>query len=155
MLELDASIRRGEAPVDADRLPIAFGLPSGYLLFQFGARADATLQTWPSEHREFNLGHVQPTAVFGRVMQFQLLDQTARLGWLKHLLQGSQGMRVQVIHDQHDLLGTRIRPIHQVAYEQRKVAFGALLRHLQVALARQRFAGHEQITGSLSLITAC
>src|SRR5258708_40317782 len=104
MLELDASIRGGEAQVDTDGLSIAFGLPSSHFVFQFGARADATIQTLLVEHREFDLGNVQPTAVLGGEMQFQLLDQASRLRRLKHLIQGCQGMRVQVIHDQHQLL---------------------------------------------------
>jgi hypothetical protein len=65
MFELDAGISGGETPVDADRLPIAFGLPGCHIALQFRARADAPIQTLLSEHREFDLGHVQPTAVLG------------------------------------------------------------------------------------------
>src|SRR5260370_3826270 len=136
MLEFDASISGGEALVDTEGLSIALGLPSSPLAFEFGARADATIQTLPGEHREFDLGHVQPTAVLGGEMQFQLLDQASRLRRLKHLIQGCQGMRVQVIHDQHQLLSSRIVDIHQVANEAGEVRFGTLLGHLQIALAR-------------------
>src|SRR5260370_8334935 len=45
-------------------------------------------------------------------------------------------MRVQVIHDQHQLLSSRIVDIHQVANEAGEVRFGTLLGHLQIALAR-------------------
>jgi len=74
MFELNAGIRGGKAPVDTNPLPIAFGLLSCHLAFHFGAQADATVQTLPSEDREFNLGHVQPTVMLGSVMHFQLVD---------------------------------------------------------------------------------
>ncbi len=65
MFELNAGIRGSKAPVDTDRLPIAIGLLGCHLAFHFGAHADARVQTLPSEDREFNLGHVQPTAMLG------------------------------------------------------------------------------------------
>src|SRR5258708_26224971 len=71
-----------------------------------------------------------------RVMEFQLLHQASGLGWLKHLVESRQGMGVQVIHDQHELVGSRIVDIHQLANEEREIPFGALLGHLQIALAR-------------------
>jgi hypothetical protein len=32
------------------------------------------------EHAEFGFGHVEPTAVFGRVVPFETFDEPARLG---------------------------------------------------------------------------
>src|SRR5947209_16135663 len=152
MLELDAGVSGGKAPVDADGLPIAFGLPSGDLSFQFRARSDATIQTLPREYREFDLGHVQPTAMLGRVMDFQLVDQASRLGWLKDLIQSGWGMGVQVIHDQHDDVSQRIADIHQVANEASEVGFGAMRGYLQKALACEWLARHKQITGPVPLV---
>ncbi len=41
---------------------------------------DAAMQTLRRQHGEFGFGHVEPTAVLGRVMPFEALDEPARLG---------------------------------------------------------------------------
>jgi hypothetical protein len=58
MLELDARILAGEAPVDLHFLSIASLLPGSHLLFQPGWIANTWLQGMSSQHRQFNLGHI-------------------------------------------------------------------------------------------------
>ena len=41
---------------------------------------DAAIQTLRREHAEFGFGHVEPTAVLGRVVLFETLDDPACLG---------------------------------------------------------------------------
>ena len=41
---------------------------------------DAAIQTLRREHAEFGFGHVEPTAVLGRVVPFETLDEPGRLG---------------------------------------------------------------------------
>jgi len=65
--ELDPSIIGGEAPADLDVLEVAFRCPSGRVLTQWPEVRDATVQTLAAEHRQFDLGHVQPRAVLGGV----------------------------------------------------------------------------------------
>lgn len=78
MLELDARLLGREAPVHGDflgvpgRFPGSGFLPEGLLI------GKAPIQTLLSQRRQFNLGHVQPTAMFGRIVQFQPLDQAPR-----------------------------------------------------------------------------
>ena len=55
--------------------------------------------------REFNFCPIQPTAVFGRVMDLKALAQLTRLGKRKDFVESSQRMRVQVIEYQDNLFG--------------------------------------------------
>src|SRR5713226_7000068 len=103
MLELDASISRSEPPVNAHFSPIAFGLPGGDLASQLCLRTDAAVQTLPREDREFDLGHVQPTAMLRRVVEFQLLHQTSRLGWLKDVIKDRWCMGIEGIKKQNNI----------------------------------------------------
>ena len=78
-------------------------------------------------------------------MDFQLPEDAAGLNWSKGLVQGGGCMRIEVVHDQDDLLGFGIVNIDQLSHEVRPVLAGALLGHIHVALACQRFAGQEEL----------
>ena len=41
---------------------------------------DAAIQTLAAQHADFDLDHVQPTGVLGRVMELQALKDAMRLG---------------------------------------------------------------------------
>jgi hypothetical protein len=62
MLELDASIGTSEASVNG-----ALGFPHTHFLGKRFLVGDALIQTLASEHRELDLGHVQPRAVLAGV----------------------------------------------------------------------------------------
>jgi hypothetical protein len=54
-------------------------LPFGDLGFEPVAFADAAIQTLPAQHADFDLDHVQPTGVLGRVMELQALKDAMRV----------------------------------------------------------------------------
>ena len=68
-------------------MPVGFGvvlvavvLPCGDFVGEDLLVGDAAIQTLRREHAEFGFGHVEPTAVLGRVVPFEALDEPARLG---------------------------------------------------------------------------
>ena len=68
-------------------MPVGFGvmlvavvLPCGDFVGEDLLVGDAAIQTLRRENAEFGFGHVEPTAVLGRVMPFEALDEPARLG---------------------------------------------------------------------------
>src|SRR6266699_4645973 len=77
-----------------------------------------------------------PTAMVGRVVDFQFLHQPTRLSGREHLIQGCRGMRIQVIEYQYNLLRLRIVDIDHVLDEVRPVDLGPLSGDLGIALAR-------------------
>ena len=69
-LELDACISSGKAPVDRDGLLIARVLPGVDLALQLLLCANAARETLARQSGKFNLGHIQPTAMYWGVMDF-------------------------------------------------------------------------------------
>src|SRR5262245_11132046 len=70
-LEFNARVPRREAPVDRSGVRIAPRLPGRHLADEGCRGADAPVQTLATQHAELEFRHVQPTAMFGRVMKLQ------------------------------------------------------------------------------------
>jgi hypothetical protein len=66
---------------------VAVVLPCGDLVGEDFLVGDAAIQTLRREHAEFGFGHVEPTAVLGRVVPFEALDEPARRGRGKGLIE--------------------------------------------------------------------
>ena len=64
---------------------------------------DAAIQTLGREHTEFGFGHVEPTAVLGRVVPFETLDEPARLGGGKGFVERGGLVGVEIVLHQRDL----------------------------------------------------
>ena len=80
-MELVTSVVGGEAPRDGAALSIALGLQGGNALAQVLHTCHATRQTASRKDTDLDLGHVQPTAMFGRVMELHALQDAPGLGW--------------------------------------------------------------------------
>ena len=85
-VELDPSGLGGELPVDRGLELIAMGLPGGDLAAHGLDIAEAPAQALAHHHVDLDLGHVEPTAVFGRVVPFEALDQLPGFGRRKGLI---------------------------------------------------------------------
>src|ERR671918_477477 len=90
--------------------------------------------------------------MLGCVMNLQTFQQSAGLGGWECLIQGRWLVGVQVVHDQHDLLGLRVLLIDHLAEQMGEVHRRAPLRHLHPPLPRQRLEDHEQIGRALALV---
>ena len=80
MFEFDVRVGGGELPTDSCGAIIAPVGPVGGDLLENGAVRDATIQALTTKVTQFNLGHVEPTAVLGRVLQFQAVENAPRFG---------------------------------------------------------------------------
>ena len=99
MVQLDPCISSGKAPVNDLARPVALFGPRADLLAQRLKVGYPPVQALPGQHAEFQLGHVQPTAVLRRVHQLQLVQQRSRLGGREALAQRRTAMRAQVVQD--------------------------------------------------------
>ena len=75
-------------------MPVGFGvalvavvLPCGDFAGEDLLVGDVAIQTLRGENAEFGFGQVEPTAVLGRVVPFEALDEPARLGRGKGLIE--------------------------------------------------------------------
>src|ERR1700736_2032963 len=144
-MELVTSIVGGKAPRDGAAMRIALSLQNSDALSQDLHTCYATRQTATSKDTDLDLGHIQPTAMFGRVMELHSSQDPSCLGWLKGFVESSRGMRVQVIlHDAH-IVGLRVDTIDQPADAVGVVDLGATLGHLHMAPAGQRLNEEKQI----------
>src|SRR5439155_20058531 len=75
VLQLNSRVLGGEVPLDANLFAIAAFLPGRGLRGYFALGGNAPVQTLAGQHTEFRLGHVEPTAMLGRMHQLQLLRQ--------------------------------------------------------------------------------
>src|SRR5713226_6342474 len=102
IMELVTSVAGSKAPRDGAALSIALGLQGSDALAQHLHAFHATRQTATSKDTDLDLSHIQPTAMFGRIMEFHPLQDTTRFWRRKGFIQGRSGVRVQIIlHDAH------------------------------------------------------
>src|ERR687889_1425488 len=78
-----------ELPTDACAGCIALALPGFDLSVENVTLADAAVQALAVQHTDLNLGHVQPTGMFGRVVEFQALKDAVRFGYREGFIQGT------------------------------------------------------------------
>ena len=106
------------------------------------------LETGAGQRTEFNLCHVQPTGVLGRVVKLQALHDASRLSRRKGFVQRSHAVGVQVVKDHADHWGGGIGHIHQPLHLVSEVLHGAAFGDGYVAPAGQGFTGQEEIAGA-------
>src|SRR5437763_2822143 len=144
-MQLVTSIAGSKAPGDGAALSIAFSRQSSDTLAQHLHTFHATRKTDTRKNADLDLGHVQPTAVFGRIMELDALQDAPRFWRREGFIQGRSGVRVQIIlHDAH-VVSLWIDLIHQPANAVGVVNLGAMLRHLNMTPAGKRLEAEKQI----------
>ena len=93
---------------------------------------------------EFDLGHVQPTAVLGCVDELETVPERLGLVRREGLVERPGSMRVEIVHHQGDPGGVLVA-YGDVAQELCPVDLGLALGHLGHALAGEGFCGHEDV----------
>ena len=78
--------------MDASARGIALALPGFDLSNEDVALADAAVQALAVQHTDLDLSHVQPTGMFGCVMEFQALEDAVRFGRREGFIQGTGGV---------------------------------------------------------------
>src|SRR5438270_11244243 len=96
-MELVTSITGSKAPGDGAALSIALGLQGNDALAQVLHALHATRQTATSKDTDLDLGHIQPTAMLGRIMKLHPLQNPSRFWRREGFIQGRRGVRVQII----------------------------------------------------------
>src|SRR5438067_3371553 len=151
-MELGTRIVRGKAPRDGAQLRIALRLQRGNALAQILHAFHATRQTATGKNTDLDFGHVQPTAMFGRVVELDSLQDAPGLGWLKGLVKGRGRMSIEVILHDTNIFGLRIDRIYQPSDAVGVVDLGAMLRHLDMTPASGGVDEEKQVGRAQPLI---
>src|SRR5919108_5986790 len=101
---------------------------------------------------DLRFGHVQPTAVLGGVMKFDLIQEPTRFFRSKRLVEARAVMRVQVVLHQANPLGLGAMPVHQLPDTFGIVSPRTAFCHLHMTPPPQRFAQHQLMADPLPLI---
>ena len=67
-------------PICSDMLAVACVLPGGDLLDEVERVGDTSIKTLTRQHAELGFGHIEPTAVFRRVVPLEPLDEATGFG---------------------------------------------------------------------------
>jgi hypothetical protein len=77
-------------------------------------------------------------------MDLQPVGDTLGLWWGERFVERGFGVRVQIVHDQNDLLGIREVQVHQVAHHIGPIHGRASLCHFHVPPGQKRSEQHEE-----------
>src|SRR5215216_8160826 len=121
MPELPASLRGCEEPMDSRTLDVALTLPGRDL----GASGDEvrqpSVEALAGQDGQFTFRHVQPAAVFGRVVKLQLASQASRLVRREGSVQRCGGVDIEVVQDDANHPCVGIGLVYQPAHLLREV----------------------------------
>jgi hypothetical protein len=154
IMHLSPSISTGKAPMDPALVRIALSRQRHNVLPQMIEALHAFGQTPPLKNADLDLGHIQPAAVFGRVMHLQspVAARYAALPPGEGLVEASCRVRVEIVHHQADYACLGIDLIDKPPDRLSKIQPGALLGHLDTAASPQRFDEHKQVRRSQALV---
>src|SRR5205807_5924508 len=130
----------------------ALRLQRGNALAQILHALQATRQPATGKNTDLDFGHVQPTAMFGRVVELDSLQDAPGLGWLKGLVKGRGRMSIEVILHDTNIFGLRIDRIYQPSDAVGVVDLGAMLRHLDMTPASGGVDEEKQVGRAQPLI---
>jgi hypothetical protein len=133
-------------------LRVPFGGPCLDLVDPCGLRRDTAPKARPTAMAEFAVRHVEPTAMFGGLMDVERIGDSLGLRGLTCFRQRSCGMGMQIVHHEADVLDMRIMLLKQFLDNMRPIHFWALLCAFCHALTDDRFNSDTNICCTISLI---
>ena len=143
-LEFTARIVDLHLPVDTALRAIDVGGPRRHFVVQRPEVADAAPAHALARHRaQFVLRDVQPAPVFRRVAELDATNQFPCPGRLEHLVEGSLGVRVEVVAHQGDLRAVGVASVQEAGDLQRPVHLRTPGPGGRLPPTRQRLAEQE------------
>lgn len=150
MAEFDAGVVAGELPDDFAFVGVGVGLPGGEFGVEQVEIVDASVQALAGESGQFDLGDVEPGPVFRGVVDLQAFGQRSRPGRLERFVQGSEGVGVQVVHNQHDPRGVGVVDLEEARDLGGPVNPGPPRAGIDPALPGEGFDPHEDRAGAVA-----
>src|SRR5271169_172905 len=151
-LQLDAGVGGCELPVGFGVVLVAMVLPCGDFVGEDLLVGDAAIQTLRREHAEFGFGHVEPTAVLGRVVPFEALDEPARLSGGEGFVERGGLVGVEIVLHQQDLRRVGKMHVRQIPEHMGIIDGGVVVGHFHMPPPFQRREHHEQIGDAIAFV---
>jgi len=137
-------------PINFSNPVVSVGFPCSYFGLHGLHIGNAAIKALPFQGTEFNLRHIEPTAMFRSVMNIKALCQPPGLLGIKRFIQRCYIMCIQIVHNKPYFHCVRVTIIKHFFYLLRPVFSGAALGHRDMSLPGQRFHFHEYFRNTLS-----
>src|SRR6516164_8697166 len=138
--------------MDACAAVIPLALPGRHLLRAQGLAVQPPVQALPVHDADLGLRHVQPTAVLGRVVELDLVQQPPGLRRRERLIQAGPVVGVQVVLHQADLLRPGVMHVHQIPDTAGVVPPRAAFAHPDMPPTPQRLTHQQLVADALALV---
>jgi len=146
------SYREGKGPMNASICCMTFAFPCGDLGGSLVLVVPPGMQAWSMPHAKFRLCHVQPTAVLGRGMKRDLIQDASSLLGRKGVVQARTIVGVQIVLDQTHFLCLGLILLHPCLHTTSVILAGASCWNLHVPPASQGRTHHARIADALPCI---
>src|SRR5438874_1734151 len=137
------SILTREAPHDATMLGVASLLPSSNFESDHCLVLKPPPQTLTLQDADLDFSHVEPTRMFGRIVELDATQERSGCLLTEHVLKAGAKMRVEVVKNQVNLPGSGVNCLQESAYEVHKVYLRATRSHFHDSPIPFGFDGHE------------
>jgi hypothetical protein len=104
-----------EHPFDAGSGGVSLALPCGDFADEALGAVDPAVEALAAQDADFDLDHIEPTSVLGRVVELDAAQDASGLGGRKGLIEGACGVGRQVILHNADAFGVGIVNIDEFA----------------------------------------
>src|SRR4029450_2060888 len=151
-MQLHSCLRGRKLPVNGRPGGIAGSFRGGQFPFQHCCGGDAPVQALPSQDTEFDLSHVEPTAMLGRIVKLQLLANAVRFRRGKSLIERGGLVDVEIIQHYPDHLGLGVALIDQPLHRVGKILHRSLLRYRYVPPPGLGLDEEKEITGAVAFV---
>ena len=152
VLELDARLVDREAPLHLHLLSVSCRFPRLNFTSKILDCSDASGQALTAQGTQLVLGHVQPTSVFGGVMDLEPFRDSPCLCRWECFVERAQSVGIEVVHDQNDDSGIGVAAVDQISYSNCPVHSRATFRDQGLTPAGLRFGEHEDVGGSIPFV---
>ena len=131
---------------------VPLGVPRLDLFDERGLRRDTAPKALTTQMAEFDLSHVEPTAVLGSVMDLSFIRDSFRLRRIKSFIKRCFGVGIEIVHHQANFLHMRIMVINKFFYNVRPINLGPLCSDFGLSLTSSGFKSHKNVCRPIALL---
>ena len=139
-----------ELPLDGSAQRVSVCLPSIDFASQKLLAWQAAVQALAREDADFDLGHVQPACMLGRVVKAHPTQQRAGSSLAQHVVEAFPEVGIQVVQHEVNAARPRVRFAQECLDEADEVRLAPVIGDRDDALSRLGLDRHEQIGRSLA-----
>lgn len=114
--------------------------------------SDASVEALAAQCTQLDLRHVEPAAVLGGVVDFDLARQPLRLFRIKRLVKAGSRMCIELVHHKYQFLRSPISPANQRSDELSPFNATTVIGNPNVAPATKRLKGEEKTGNTIASV---